>query len=260
MNFRELYNPTIDTLHVTPSDDGLTLKPEVFVAVKVADAAARENAQQAVFKALRLSVFIEGQEDTPGGGSTGHEGGYPDGFRAGLTISGLRPAQALSGQIVASLAEVQADGETKLEPLAAFDFVRLRMPDGDYPSLSWPAAGVALTALTGNACGAIPRYVTVVSMPTAPMPTPAGYSPRGRAFCMDVADPAEHGSLLVQLPVEGVLSDAQRRSAAALVYAGSLAVVSGVLCQQGGPTPGASLSILTRRLSKSTFTVVVGNA
>ena len=233
---RELSHPTIDTLYVTPSDDGLTLKPEVFVAVKVADAAARENAQQAVFKALRLSVFIEGQEDTPGGGSTGHEGGYPDGFHGGpydqrsASRTGFEWPDRRS-----RLQRLEADGETKLEPLAAFDFVRLRMPDGDYPSLSWPAAGVALTALTGSIVRAQSRATSRWSAcPQRPCRRRPGTARGDAPFVLDVADPAEHGSLLVQLPVEGVLSDAQRRSVAALVYVGKLAVVSGVLCQQGG--------------------------
>lgn len=256
MNLRELYNPTIDALYIAPSADGLTLQPEVHIAVHV-DPAGRTQAEQAVFEALRLSVFLDGKEVLPdGGGGTGHEGGYPGGFKAGITVSKLLPDRELHGQIVVALEEAQPNGCKKLEALATFDFVRLRTPAGDYPNLAWPAADLGLTVLTKHPCGAIPPYFTVVSLPTAPMPAPAGYRLLGRAYCLAVADPMEHRPTVLRLPVPGALSDAERESVAAYVSMGQLTTVSGVLCQQGGAT---SLSILTRRLSKAIVTLVVGN-
>jgi hypothetical protein len=244
------FAPKAVALHLTPSADGTELNPVVSIVLELADKTKLGAATDEVLAALHFDVVIDG---TPVpfasgiGGGTGHEGGYPDGFKASARVAQVDPQKAvLAGQFT-----VRVDQE----PLATFDFVRLKTPTGDCPAMAWDATGFGLIVVTQESCGEIPPYVTAVSLSSPPEDADRGHRLLGGAFCVDVPVNVQYRPTIVQLPITNTLVLAHNESLVVYTFTPSRSVVAGVRC---APQGGAHhVSILTRTMRSTTYAVAV---
>lgn len=245
MSLIDQHHPRVVAIFIEPGPDGTSIRPQVTIEVDGADTAELELAKSAIQQHLRLKVFVGNVEaQLGGGGGTGHIGGYADGFIAGVTVSNLDATSAIVGRI-----EVWIDNEL----LAAFDFARLVIPAGAFPSVQWN--GFGLYVLTEEDCGPLLPHVTVVSMATTPQLAPQGYSFLGRTFFVDTPDNLEYRPMIVQLPFADGLTSAQRRSLLACWLSDNQALLGGVACKDA--SGAAHFSILARNLAKKSLALVV---